>query len=105
MTAAITYPHIEKIGAEPARLTRVPRTRVAMIVMDYLTLGWSVDEMCRQYPYLRHAEVHSAMAYYFDHRAEIEAEIEAEVGQVEVDRRNSKPSPFLLRMRAEGRWP
>ena len=48
MILEITYPHIEKLEGEPARLQRVPRVRVAQIVMDYLAYGWSVEEMCRQ---------------------------------------------------------
>lgn len=49
MTVALAYPHIQKPPGEPARLKRLPRVRVAQIVMDYLAHGWSPDEMCRQH--------------------------------------------------------
>ena len=52
MPVAVTYLHIVKSNGEPARLERVPRVRVAQIVVDYLVHGWSRDEMCRQLPYL-----------------------------------------------------
>jgi uncharacterized protein (DUF433 family) len=103
MSIEITYPHIEKSECKPARLRRTPRVRVAQIAMDYLNYGWSVDEMCRQHSYLTPAEAHAAMAYYFDHQAEIDAEIEAEVKEVDEARAKAAPSPFLRRMRAEGR--
>ena len=45
----LSYPHIEKQSDQPARLLRIPRVRVAQIVMDYLAYGWSPDEMCRQH--------------------------------------------------------
>lgn len=45
----LSYPHIEKSDNQPARLQRLPRIRVAQIVMDYLAYGWSVDEMCCQH--------------------------------------------------------
>src|SRR5271167_2781656 len=67
---ALTYPHIVKEPGKPARLERHPRTRVAMIVADYLWRGWSAEEIARQYPYLTLAEVHAAMTYCFDHRDE-----------------------------------
>src|SRR5438876_11552812 len=102
MTVATAYPHIEVAGAEPARLRRHPRIRVAQIVMDYLAHGWSVEEMCRHHPYLRLAEAHAAMTYYFDHQDEIDAEIQAEWDQAKEDKRTRQPSPFLLRMRAKG---
>jgi len=98
----VSYPHIEKPEGEPARLRRVPRVRVAQIVMDYLAHGWSVDEICRQHPYLAPAEAHAAMAFYFDHQAEIEDEIAEEMKEVDRAQADAPPTPFVLRMRAKG---
>ncbi len=86
MAVEVTYPHIAKAPDGTAHLARVPRVRVAQIVMDYLIHGWSVEEMCRQYPYLKPAEAHAAMAYYYDHREEIEDEIARETREAERDR-------------------
>jgi hypothetical protein len=105
MTAAISYPHVVKPEGAPARLERLPRIRVAQIAMDYLFQGWSPDEICNQYPHLMPAEVHSAMAYYFDHQAEIEQEIEGEIKSVEEWRKKTPPSPIMLRLRAQGLLP
>ena len=102
MSLDVSYSHIEKPEGEPARLRRTPRVRVAQIVMDYLAYGWSVDEMCRHHSYLTPSEAHAAMAYYFDHQAEIDAEIEAELREAEEARIEARPSPFVLRMRAKG---
>src|SRR5438128_10933017 len=105
MTVDVTYPHIEKVEDDSARLRRMPRIRVAQIVTDYLNHGWSADEICIHYPHLRLAEVHSAMAYYFDHQSEIEAEIAEEQRAVEVSRKNAQPTPVELRLRAQGLLP
>ena len=102
MATGATYPHIEKPSGEPARLARVPRVRIAQIVMDYLAYGWSADEMCRQHPDLTKAEAHAAMTYYFDHQTEIDAEVEAEVGNAETSLKQSSDSPLRLRLRAKG---
>jgi uncharacterized protein (DUF433 family) len=101
MALEVTYPHIEKAEGQPARLGRVPRVRVAQIVTDYLAYGWSPDEMCRQHPYLTPAEAHAAMAYYFDHQAEIEAEISAELDAVDRAYGAAQDSPLRLRLRAK----
>ncbi|MBW4556457.1 MAG: DUF433 domain-containing protein [Trichormus sp. ATA11-4-KO1] len=98
----ISYPHIEKNGNQPARLQRLPRIRVAQIVMDYLAYGWSVEEMCRQHPYLTHAEAHAAMGYYFDHQEEVDQEIKQEWEQVQTNNNDSVKSPFYSRMKAKG---
>ena len=100
-TIAAPYPHIEELPGQPARLQRLPRVRVAQIVMDYLAHGWSPDEICRQYPHLRSAEAHSAMAFYFDHQAEIDAEIRQEWEAAEQERHDTIRSPFLQRLIAK----
>ncbi len=102
MALELTYPHIEKRGAAPARLQRMPRIRVAQIAMDYVAHGWSPDEMCRQHPYLQPAEAHAAMAYYFDHQDEIDREIQSEWQQAQHDRSQSARSPLFLRLKAKG---
>jgi uncharacterized protein (DUF433 family) len=102
MTIVTDYPHIERPAGAPPRLRRVPRVRVAQIVMDYLAHGWSAEEMCRQHPYLTPAEAHAAMAYYFDHQQEIDREIREEWEQVRRDRSTAPRSPFFARMYAKG---
>jgi hypothetical protein len=105
MPVEVTYPHIEKIDGNPARLQRLPRIRVAQIVIDYLNHGWSADEICIHYPHLKLAEVHSAMAYYFDHQAEIDGEIDTEQRLIEESRKDAKPAAVELRLRAQGLLP
>jgi uncharacterized protein (DUF433 family) len=102
MTFTVTYPHIEKPSGEPARLQRIPRVRVAQIVMDYLAYGWSVEEICRQHPYLKLSEAHAAMAYYFDRQEEIDQEIRIEWSLAEQAKSQSPRSPFFVRMQAKG---
>ena len=94
--------HVDKIEGQPATLSRLPRIRVAQIVMDYLAHGWSPDEMCRHHPHLTFAEAHAAMTYYYDHQAEIEAEIQSEVAQARAAQAAAPTSPFVLRMQARG---
>ena len=97
----LNYPHLEKLENQPARLQRLPRIRVAQIIMDYLAYGWSVEEICRQHPYLTPAEAHMAMGYYFDHQTEIDQEISQEWQRVQEDRNQAARSPFYHRMKAK----
>ena len=73
---------------------------MAQIVMDYLSHGWSPDEMCRQHPYLTPAEAHAAMGNYFDHQAEIDQEIRAEIELAERESALESRLPVILRLRA-----
>ncbi len=102
MTSQVAYPHIKKPDGRPAHLQRLPRIRVAQIAMDYLAHGWSVEEMCRQHPYLRPSEAYAAMGYYFDCQEEIDSEIRSEWEQAQGVRAQILDSPFVVRMRARG---
>lgn len=101
MTNAIAYPHIIKVDGQPARLETHPRVRVAQIVMDYFAYGWSADEIHRQHPHLALAEVHAAMGYYYDNRAEIDAEITAELEDVDRMAAADARSPVWLRLKGQ----
>jgi uncharacterized protein (DUF433 family) len=103
MVLKVAYPHIEKLDGRAPCLQRLPRIRVAQIVMDYLAYGWSADEMRRQHAYLLPAEVHAALGYYFDHQQEIDAEIQEELSTADESRRHSSQSPFAARLRAQGK--
>ncbi|MDX2271593.1 MAG: DUF433 domain-containing protein [Cyanobacteriota bacterium] len=96
------YPHIQKNDDHSPSLASHPRIRIAQIVMDYLAYGWSVEEMCRQHPYLTLAEAHAAMAYYFDHQADIDQEIQDEWQRVQKELVQIPQSPFYLRMKTRG---
>jgi hypothetical protein len=80
----VTYPHILKELGLPARMASHPRTRVAMIVMEYLGRGVAVEDVLWQFPFLTLAEVHAAMAYYYDHQFEIDVEIQGEREQLKI---------------------
>ena len=102
MSTVTTYPHVVKDPGSPARLENHPRTRVAMIVMDYAARGLSPEEIVRHYPYLTQAEVHAAMTYYHDHRDEIDAEIQSEVDQLENSPDANSRSSVWLKLKATG---
>jgi hypothetical protein len=102
MSTAAAYPHIVKEPDAPAYLENHPRTRVAMIVMDYLARGLSPEEIVRHYPYLKPAEVHSAMGYYHDHRDEIESEIQAELDELDNRVDGNEGSAVWLELRSRG---
>ena len=101
MPTELAYPHILKEAGCPARLEKHPRTRVSMVVADYLWRGWSADEIARQYSYLTLAEVHAAMTYYFDHRDEVETELMNEYRDTEEWKRKHPTPPFLLRLKEQ----
>src|SRR5438093_8375741 len=76
---------VEHIVATPGTCGGKPRIaghriRVQDIALWHEHLGYSVAEIVAHYPQLTPAEVHAALAYYYDHREAIQQDIrDAEV--------------------------
>jgi len=66
--------HIEKTPGVCGGKARIAghRIRVMDIVVWHEMRGWSPDEIVSQFPGITLADVHAALAYYFDYRAEID---------------------------------
>jgi len=81
-------------------------TKVIEVVCDHTGWGMSAEEIHREYPYLSLAQIHSALAYYYDHKAEFDTEIERQLQRIdELKAKADAGSPFLKRMRALGKLP
>ena len=80
-------------------------TKVIEVVLDKLAHGSSPEEVHEQYPHLSLAQIHAALAYYYDHQAEIDAQIEQDDQEIEALKARAGESPFRQRLRATGRLP
>jgi uncharacterized protein (DUF433 family) len=77
-------------------------TKVVEVVCDYKAYGWSVDEMHKQHPHLSRAQLHAAMAYYFDHQQEIDEDIERRLKEVERMAAEAGETPGRRGLRERG---
>jgi uncharacterized protein (DUF433 family) len=68
------YPHIVKVEGLRGGEAVIEGTGLAVwnIVGYYYKLGMSVDEIVHEWNYLTFAQVLSALAYYHDHKEEID---------------------------------
>lgn len=73
MTTQTLYQHIvqtpDVVGGKPRIANR--RITVQNIVIWHDHMGFSVDEIATQYN-LTLAEIYAALAYYYDHKAEVD---------------------------------
>jgi uncharacterized protein (DUF433 family) len=76
------------------------RITVADVILMHLRLGQSLEEIAGKYD-LSLAALHAAMAYYYDHRAEIDRSIEEDTAFAEAFRRNNV-SPLQEKLKALG---
>ncbi len=72
-----SYPHLtsNKSIAHGAPLIRGTRITVRSIA-GYYQLGMTPDEILTALPHLTASQVHSALAYYFDHQVDIDRDLE-----------------------------
>src|SRR5208283_5763722 len=52
------------------------KVKVTEVVLDKIAYGWSPEEMHFQHPHLSLAQIHSALAYYYENREKLDAQIE-----------------------------
>jgi uncharacterized protein (DUF433 family) len=76
--------------------------KVVELVAEKLAYGWSPEELHFQHTYLSLGQIHSALAYYWDHEEELNREIERCLEQVEQTRQTVKSSPLITRIKTRG---
>ena len=76
-------------------------TKVVEVVLDKMAHNSSPEEMHEQYPHLSLAQIHAALSYYYEHRDEVDSDIERRDRYVE-NLRAQQESP-LTRKELESR--
>ena len=79
--------------------------KVIEVVKDWLAHGSSPEEMALQHPHLSLAQIHAALAHYYDHQADYDREV-ARVLEAWDDRgAENRHSPIRRKLRALGKLP
>lgn len=74
-------------------------TKVKEVVLDKMAYGWSPEEMHFQHPHLTMAQIHAALAYYYEHQADIDTQIERDWQEVNELAARQPDSPLRQRLR------
>ena len=77
--------------------------KVLEIVQDHLAYGWSAEAIHEQHPGLSLAEIHSALAFYYDHSAEIETQMTQLGGELKKIRSVTGESSLQKRLHARAK--
>jgi uncharacterized protein (DUF433 family) len=75
--------------------------KVVELVLDHLAYGWSPEELHFQHPYLSMGQIYSALAYYWDHKAELDQDLERRLQFVDHVQQTTKPIPLAERFKAQ----
>jgi uncharacterized protein (DUF433 family) len=81
------------------------KTKVIEVALDQIAHGWSAEEIHFQHPHLSLGQIHAALGYYHDHKAEFDAEMQRSLQRVEELRAKVGESPIRKKLRAMGKLP
>jgi len=106
--STVEYAHIT-VGPDNVPMLAGTRIKVVEIVLDHLAHGSDAQEIHREFPHLSLGQIHSALAYYYDHQEEVDAEISRRIERSEEFRAKFEamqgPSPLKLKLKAKGLLP
>jgi len=102
--STVSYPHIEVDEAGQAYIFGEGfRFKVRLLVEEYLATGADPSQLKDAHPFLSLSQVHSALAYYYDHKVEIDQQIESLNRFVEEFRAQQGESLLEKKLRELGR--
>ena len=74
------------------------KVKVIEVATDKLAHGSSPEEMHFQYPHLSLAQIHAALAYYYEHQEEFDAEIIRQANWAAEMAEKAKDSPLRRKL-------
>lgn len=98
---ATSYAHIE-LDDRGVPIIAGTTMKVLELVIERTAYGWSPEELHFQHPYLSLGQIHSALAYYEDHKQEIDADIERRQHEVDRLRAEMGQPPLVQRLKGQG---
>lgn len=73
--ATTAYKHV-RIDTSGTPIIAGTNVKVVELVTAHAAYGWSPEELHFHHPYLSMGQIHSALAYYWDHKGQLDADID-----------------------------
>ena len=100
MTSTVaTVPHVH-LDEQGRAWIDDSNVKVVEIALDHLAYGWNAETIQENHPHLTLAQVYAALAWYYDHQAAMDAEIELQDERLRALRAATAPSPLQRRLTA-----
>lgn len=76
--------------------------KVVELITSAKVYHWTPEELHINYPHVSLSKIYSALAYYWDHKQELDADIERRYQFAEQLRQEAGESPIAPKLRAKG---
>ena len=96
MSTATAVPHIQLDTTGRAWVDDT-NVKVIEVALDHLAYGWGAEAIHENHPNLTLPQVYAALAWYYDHQVEMDAQIEAQDERLRALRQSVAPSSLRLR--------
>ncbi len=98
-TPATGYRHIE-LSDRGVPVIAGTGYKVVPLLEHYTARGWTAEEFQQHYPDLTPAQLHSVLAYYYDHADALDGELRRRTTRVAETRRQTPSPPVVDHLRA-----
>ena len=73
--------------------------KIVELITSHQVYGWSPEELHFQYPHITLSQIYSALAYYWDHKTALDADIQRRYEFVEQSRQAASDSKIAQKLR------
>ena len=101
MLAETRYEHVVLNDAHVPLISGTTM-KVVELVLAQAAYGWSAEELHIQFSHLTLGQIYSALAYYWDHRDELDRNIEQRLEKVNNLQKSIPPAPLIKRLKDKG---
>jgi uncharacterized protein (DUF433 family) len=101
MLAETRYEHVV-LNEAHVPLISGTTMKVVELVLAQAAYGWTAEELHMQFPHLTLGQIYSALAYYWDHREELDGDIEDRIRKADAIRKSVPVSPLIKRLKDKG---
>lgn len=99
-TLELQYQHIV-LDEKNVPIIAGTNMKIIELVLEKIAYGWSLEELHFQHPYLTLGQIHSALAYYWDHQEELDRDIERRLAFVDHTRHTLATPPLVTRLKKQ----
>ena len=76
--------------------------KVVELIGAHQAYGWSPPELHFQFPHLSMSQIYSALAYYWDHKEELDTDMKRRLEYADHSRKEAGASPLAEKLRSQG---
>ncbi len=101
LSAETRYKHIVLVDKKVPVILGT-NMKVVELVLDRVAYGWSPEELHFQHPELTLGQIHSALAYYWDHQDELDRDIEERLESINQIQKTRETSAIKTKLKEKG---